>query len=1211
MVGPSNFSERGAMTELPFFTGKLKGVLSKVVNSWNDLEVYSPSPTLPSTAVTIEKEKYAFYRGAQATQVNLFHHHGIQRTLEKKIISNVERALKSLMKESIDDSCTVKTVTVPYEPGSGATTLCRMILWEKRNECRCAVVKAITSSTDYQIEELQTILYGKNNLSCALPVLFLIGNFLENDIRQLTERMIERRAKCVVLTTYSIAKPVKDADDFEITPLGKLDKIETIRVMGILLHITTDAGKRKEAELVLEREKRFIWFGLQLFGRDYHEFKKRIHNHIQSVLLSFLEDAQKTHKSLLEACCFLSKYSAGCTILPHAVLLELIQNTSFWLKKTRISGLKEVHDVFGGLLLQKQDDNKGFHGWRPAHYLVSEVVTSGVSKVDTAIHLLEQVCVCDNRLYAAKVLRQQLFRIVLDRKRISHPKFVKDQGMDDSTDLENDVFGSYEVRTRYSPLIVDIVDEGNIPGALRVLIATCTCDKEMQPEDKAYAWQQLARFMGYEMFDKKMSNLDDLCDCLYSAMDSDRGPGEFVKPKTGIEAAHIAIDIAINLHPDYGHHHVTKGDLHRLQLWKPDVLWKPIEICRKAFVVYDKAINTTHGFNHYPMIGKIQAILHLPHLLKSSLCFNPADEETDDVSSEMTGALSQLSQDEQDYVKGVNSTTLNVLNELFGTVKLKQATTYDENEIRSLKNARIRASKLRRAFYKISGYDRQQLNGGQSPTQLLAVTGSQQAHYQQQYVEDILFMRDETPYSTWSNLYDEDVRSIYNCLKPVCSAKKGSHNEMLILSKACLQLKERPPVTELEEIVNIWVSKYPRSEWAHLFHYMVHFPVPYKSLASYNQSTKESIKSCVRIITEKTGTGFRKSGAEYFLGKGRGLDALLSSQEFRWLETKWKTKTHFWRSRETTKKLERLQGQKEASLKGVITYKGIQIHFDNNLYPLESKDDLWFYVGFSVAGPYAYDPVDNDTYASICQETNSKESTSVVKDFPLPGTSISNGKIGTTHSHLGRGKPKSSGNLARQTPSLTAIPDLTSFTQASHSSLNPSIKTLSKPNPGKTYCDALSSINFPTKAEATNVFPEAAREQDCKGTAGQDAPPRSKRTLKSVIGTQPGTERKKTFHPQRVEKSGKLHHGAFVLGERKSKPCPNHDFKRTLTEDEVSRYIFAHEWLGDTLQFVCTKCTDDKRHLCKYKKEHKDFIWNLGPYLNSAGTKWKALKDSK
>lgn len=1206
MVGPSNFNERGAVTELPFFTGKLKGVLSKIVNSWNDLEVYSPNPILPSSVGAIEKERDAFYRGAQATQVNLLHNHSIPRSLEKAITVKVERALKSLMKESIDDSCTVKTVTVPYEPGSGATTLCRMIIWKKRNEYRCAVVKAITSSTDYQIEQLQTILYGENNLSHALPVLVLIDNFLENDIRQVTERVIKRGTKCVVLTTYPIAKPVTNAS-FDITPLRKLDETETRLVKDILLNITTDAEKRKEAEQVLEREKRFIWFGLELFGRDYLKIEERLQNHIQSILHSFLGDAQTIHKSLLESCCFLSKYSAGCTILPHVVLLEFIQYTSFWVKKKRCWGIQEVHDIFGGLLLEEQDETSGYHGWRPAHYLVSEVVTSRISKERTAVNFLEQVCACQS--YVVKFLRQQLFRIFLDRKRISDPIFLEDQEMDD------DVFGSYEVRTRYSPLIVDIVDEGNIPGALRVLIATC--DKAMQSEHKAYAWQQLARFMGYEMFDKEMGKLDDLCDRLYSAMTSDRGQEEFATPKTGIEAAHVAIDIAINLHPDYGHHYVTKGDLYRLQLWKPvrdnwpSSLSKSIEICRKAFEVYDKAINTTHGFNHYPMIGKIQAIIHLLHHLKSSSCYNPADEETDEVSWEMAGALPQLSQDEQDYVKGLNSTTLNVLNELFGNVKLKQATTYDENEIRSLTNAKIRASKLRRDFYKISGYDRQQMNGGQSPTQLLAVTENQQAHYQQQYVEDILFMRDETPYSTWSNLSDEEVRSIYNYLKPVCSGRNGSHNDMLILSKACLQLKERPPVTELEKIVNIWVSKYPRSEWAHLFNYMVHFPVPDKSLASYIQSTKESIKSCVRIVTEKTGTGFRKSGAEYFLGKGRGLDALVSSQEFRWLETKWKTKTHFWRSKETTKKLERLQGQKEASLKGVITYKGIQIHFDNNLYPHESKDDLWFYVGFSVAGPYAYDPVDNDTYAIICQETSSKESSSVAKDYPLPGTSISNGKVGTTHSDLGRGKPKSSGNLTRQTPSQTAIPDLTSFTQARHSSFNPSIKTLSKPNPGKTYCDALSSINFPPKAEATNVLPEAAREQDCKGTAGRDAPSRSKPNLKSVIGTQPGTERKRTFRPQRVEISGKLHHGAFVLGERKSKPCPNHDSKRTLTEDEVSRCIFAHEWLGDTLQFVCTKCTDEKRHLCKYKKEHKDFIWNLGPYLNSAGTKWKALKDSK
>lgn len=47
-------------------------------------------------------------------------------------------------------------------------------------------------------------------------------------------------------------------------------------------------------------------------------------------------------------------------------------------------------------------------------------------------------------------------------------------------------------------------------------------------------------------------------------------------------------------------------------------------------------------------------------------------------------------------------------------------------------------------------------------------------------------------------------------------------------------------------------------------------------------------------------------------------------------------------------------------------YKGIQIYFDNNLYFYESKDDLWFYVGFFVVGLYVYDLVDNDIYVIIC-----------------------------------------------------------------------------------------------------------------------------------------------------------------------------------------------------------------------------------------------------
>lgn len=94
MVGPTKFEERGATTVLPYFTGQ-KEVLNKVIHSWDDLEVYSPNPRLPSLAEEIEKARNAFYKGAQASQTNLFHNHCIPRTLEEETSLKIEHALKS------------------------------------------------------------------------------------------------------------------------------------------------------------------------------------------------------------------------------------------------------------------------------------------------------------------------------------------------------------------------------------------------------------------------------------------------------------------------------------------------------------------------------------------------------------------------------------------------------------------------------------------------------------------------------------------------------------------------------------------------------------------------------------------------------------------------------------------------------------------------------------------------------------------------------------------------------------------------------------------------------------------------------------------------------------------------------------------------------------------------------------------------------------
>lgn len=1253
MVGPTKFEERGATTELPYFNGQLKEVLNKVIHSWDDLEVYSPNPRLPSLVEDIEKARNAFYKGAQASQTNLFYSHCISRTLEEETNLKIEHALKSLSKPVKDLGCHVKTVTVPYEPGSGATTMCRRILWNKRNDYRCAVVKAITPATDYQIEQLQGIVYDEKNINFSPPALVLVDNFPENETRRLTEKIVKRLTKCVILSTFPIGK-LSTNSDFDITSLRQLDEKETSLVKNILINITSDSERRRGAEEVLEREKRFIWFGLELFGRDYDKIEKRLQNHINSTL-DFLGDSQEIHEMVLNFCCFLHYYSDGRAILPHPVASDFLYEASNETEE-ECALMQHIHNIFGGLLLEGFNETNGYYGWRPAHSLVSEVVKSRISMEDTAIRLLEKVH--KGKAYVNKFLKEQVFKLFLDRKRISDPVFLADLATDDDSidsDFESEVVGFYEVRTRYSPLIVDILEGDNgIRGALRLLITIC--QKASQTEGKAYAWQQLARFMGYEMRANEMDPKDGLHDRLYTTMNKEVNV-KLSMPETGIEAAHVAVDIAINQQPKYSHHYVTKGVLYLLQLrdFKPEELPNlpcslpaVIDICRKALDVYDKALSTTHTLNLYSMIGKIQAIVSLLEIVKGLPFFRLEGEQftrylkKTEIPREMEDALTQ---EEHNYVQGLSTTTLDLFNELFRDVKLRQMTTYDENEIRGLSNAKIRASKLRRTFYAVTGFDRSELSNVEVPMPSSPLTRDAPALYQQ-IVQDILFKHDETPYSSWANLGDGDLSLIYNLLKALCLRGYGSQDDLLICCKACLRLEERPSVEELDKIVSKWVAKFPNSEWAHLFNYMIHFPIPNGSLAAFSRSAKVSIKRCDKIVRDKTGIGFRRSGAEYFLGKGIGLYAIVTSQEFRWLETKWETKTDFWRSKEISEKLERVCGQKDVNFKGVITYQGIQLRFDDTRYPYESKDDLWFYIGFSVAGPYAYDPVDNDTYAILRRKT----SESALTDFPpfeaanpkeAYGTPVSRrGKLRELRYSITKRSQEpdeaKAENLDVLSDDFPSIPHSTLPVEAEKpiSSSMPhflnvlpsgcSEKPRKFPNStlsssggftGMSSWVSADSLHHPATSSKRVSYASALqlgsarREEQMTKTMAMQQPGgacnlllKKDRNWKSIQGTR--GKQKQVFQPRYVDKTGKLHHGSWVLGAEKSRECKIHT-SRGSDIRSTSRCPFAHSWRGDTLQYVCTKCTRNNKPVCKERSNHEMCIWNLGPYYKEDGTIWK------
>lgn len=394
---------------------------------------------------------------------------------------------------------------------------------------------------------------------------------------------------------------------------------------------------------------------------------------------------------------------------------------------------------------------------------------------------------------------------------------------------------------------------------------------------------------------------------------------------------------------------------------------------------------------------------------------------------------------------------------------------------------------------------------------------------------------------------------------------------------------------------------------------MIHFPIPNRSLLATNLGTLASINKCCEMVQKRTGWRARKSAAEYFLGKGTGLIAIVSRQEFPELKKNWgKTKTDFWRSKEVFQTLIRVRGQKLSQ--GVITYQGIQLRFDDTLYPNESKDELWFYVGFSVAGPYAFDPVDEDTY-SIMERTVPR-SFKGASNAVGPRAGSAAGPRRQKQRVMGRGIQRNPDD-SEDCPTTSLVQNCPDQLPSEHFNVprgfvNSSPCSRSNAVTTRSPLDSNDNLQRP---EATATPPSYTFEPKYGGVSqGKEMPntdsqppetsaARKRITWKSIKITRAG-EQSRDFQPMSVDRNGKLHHGSMVLGAFKSQECRIHTSTNVL--QGIDQCTFAHSWRGDTIQSVCTKCTEENKRVCKEKKGHHQFIWNLGPYYTEYENFWKA-----
>ena len=141
-----------------------------------------------------------------------------------------------------------------------------------------------------------------------------------------------------------------------------------------------------------------------------------------------------------------------------------------------------------------------------------------------------------------------------------------------------------------------------------------------------------------------------------------------------------------------------------------------------------------------------------------------------------------------------------------------------------------------------------------------------------------------------------------------------------------------------------------------------------------------------------------------------------------------------------------------------------------------------------------------------------------------------------------------------------------------------------------------TSISNPTFSYFYDNLPDSPEYVE----AMKEKPPKA--GWRPLAGKHEKSGRRMDFKPQYIDKEGRVRHGVRVRGALKSMECWLHTNNKPPID-----CLFAHSRIGDTLEFICIRCTFEKarNYECRSKKDHATFICNLGPYRDINGEKWR------
>uniref|UniRef100_A0A8C5DYH3 Zmp:0000000735 n=1 Tax=Gouania willdenowi TaxID=441366 RepID=A0A8C5DYH3_GOUWI len=186
-----------------------------------------------------------FYRGARVTWLNfwLAEHNFVGNIIQRDAYNDTLKILKDALNNNADQT-PVMVINIYHHPGSGGSTVAKLVLWNNRKELRCAVVKPSQPASLVAQHAVDLREYEEKNPQRCLPTLLLIEDTTKeylDDLRNELEVAIKTKevqfgTLCFILLScrrcHDPEKKCKESPLHNVSVTQKLSPEEKIKFAG-------------------------------------------------------------------------------------------------------------------------------------------------------------------------------------------------------------------------------------------------------------------------------------------------------------------------------------------------------------------------------------------------------------------------------------------------------------------------------------------------------------------------------------------------------------------------------------------------------------------------------------------------------------------------------------------------------------------------------------------------------------------------------------------------------------------------------------------------------------------------------------------------------------------------------------------------------------------------------------------------------------------